>query len=60
MAMSDSFMAFSMPFTTADIATRLLTPRMMPSMVSIDRNRFAQISLNPTRMALNRNMLFYS
>ena len=39
---------FSMPLTSADMATRLETPRMMPSMVSNERNLCAQISLKPT------------
>src|ERR1041385_4858088 len=43
---------FSIPFTRADIATRLATPKMMPSTVSNERNLCAQISLNPMVMEL--------
>src|SRR2546430_613403 len=54
MAISASWAPTSMPFTSADIATRLETPRMMPSIVSSERNLCAQISLNPIRMAFQR------
>ena len=47
-------MPFSMPFTMADMATRLETPRMMPSMVRAERNLCAQISFSPIKMALVR------
>src|ERR1043166_2005321 len=47
-------MPFSMPFTIADIPMRLDTPRMMPSMVSSERNLCAQISLRPMAMALEK------
>ncbi len=52
--MSASFIPFSMPFVSADIATRLDTPRMMPSIVSNERNLFARISSSPTATALNQ------
>src|SRR5688572_25574653 len=51
-AIKASRMPFSMPLTSADMATRLETPRMMPSIVSRERNLCAQISLKPTMMAL--------
>ena len=56
MAMSASFIPFSIPFTSADIATRLETPKMIPSIVSNERNLFAQISFSPTAMALKKFM----
>jgi hypothetical protein len=43
-----------MPFMIADIPTRLATPRMIPSMVKNDLNLWAQTSLRPTRMVLNK------
>src|SRR5436305_13013348 len=57
MAIIDSFIPFSMPLTSAAMPTRLATPRMMPSIVSSERNLCAQISLNPTKMALNTFIL---
>src|SRR2546427_3599565 len=54
MAINASLAPTSIPLTSADIATRLDTPRMMPSIVSSERNLCAQISLNPMRMALQR------
>src|SRR5438034_11591354 len=47
MATSASFAPFSIPATKADMATKLDTPRMIPSMVSSERNLCAQISRNP-------------
>src|SRR5204863_6286683 len=44
---SASFAPFSIPATKADMATKLDTPRMIPSMVSSERNLCAQISRNP-------------
>src|SRR5688572_14888771 len=55
MAMRASFMPTSMPLTSADMATRLETPRIMPSIVSRERNLCAQISLKPRTMALSRS-----
>ncbi len=52
MAISASLAPFSMPETRADMATRLETPRMMPSIVSSDRNLCAQISRNPARTVM--------
>ncbi len=52
MAIMASFMPFSIPFTSAAMATRLATPRMMPSMVSSERNLCAQISFSPTMTLL--------
>src|SRR5512140_157876 len=46
-ATSASLAPFSMPATRADIATRLATPRMMPSIVRNERNLCAQISRSP-------------
>src|SRR5688500_11719013 len=57
MAIIDSFMPFSMPLVSAAMPTRLATPRMMPSIVSRERNLCAQISLKPTKMALRRFIL---
>jgi hypothetical protein len=54
MAIRASFIPFSIPFTSADMPTRLETPRMIPSMVRRERNLFAQISLKPTAMALSQ------
>src|SRR6185436_12431917 len=54
--MSASFIPFSMPFVIADMPTRLETPRMIPSIVSNERNLCAQISLRPTEMALEKFM----
>jgi hypothetical protein len=51
-AMSASFAPFSMPAINADIATRLETPRMIPSIVSNERNLCAQISRNPVRRVI--------
>src|SRR5688572_9316963 len=56
MATSASFIPCSIPLTRADIATRLDTPRMMPSIVSNDRNLWAQISLSPIEMGLHRSI----
>src|SRR5581483_6583031 len=56
MAMSASFIPFSIPFTSADMPTKLDTPRMIPSIVSTERNLCAQISFNPTMMALTKFM----
>src|SRR4051794_16114649 len=55
--MSASFIPFSIPLTSADMPTRLDTPRMMPSIVSRERNLCAQISFNPTPMAFSKFML---
>src|SRR5687767_3305090 len=54
MAIRPSRIPFSIPLTSADIDTRLDTPRMIPSIVSSDRNLCAQISFSPTPMALKR------
>src|SRR5690242_15917983 len=45
-----------MPLTIADMAMRLETPRIIPSMVRSERNLCAQISLKPSEMALSRSM----
>src|SRR3989442_7875415 len=52
MAIKASFIPFSIPFTSADMPTRLDTPKMMPSIVSNERNLCAQISLRPMVIAL--------
>src|SRR4051812_37343016 len=57
MAISASFIPFSIPLTSADIPTRLETPRMIPNIVSRERNLCAQISFNPTAMAFSKFML---
>jgi hypothetical protein len=54
MATMASFMPFSMPLMIADMPTNEATPRMMPSIVSIERNLCAQISFRPTAMVLKR------
>src|SRR6266581_1178122 len=51
-AISASLAATSLPLTKADIAIRLETPRMIPSIVRSERNLCAQISLKPMLMAL--------
>ena len=52
MATRASLAPFSMPATRADMATRLETPRMMPSIVSRERNLCAQISRTPARIEM--------
>jgi hypothetical protein len=46
-ATSASLAPFSIPATSADIATKLETPRMMPNIVSKERNLCDHISLSP-------------
>ena len=57
MAINASRAPASIPWTRADIATRLDTPRMIPNIVSSERNLCAQISFNPITIALHRFML---
>src|SRR4051812_13383084 len=57
MAISASRIPFSIPLTSADIATRLDTPRMIPSIVRSERNLCAQISLKPMLMAFRKFIL---
>ena len=52
MAISASRAPFSMPETSADMATRLETPRIIPSIVSSERNLCAQISRMPARTVM--------
>ncbi len=53
-----SFMPFSMPLMMAAMPTRLATPRMMPSMVSSERNLCDQTSFRPTMMVFTRFMAY--
>ncbi len=54
MAIIVSFIPFSMPLMMAAMPTRLATPRMIPSIVSRERNLWDHTSFRPTMMVLKK------